>query len=1061
MLNLRKMAYRIFKSGQSSLRALNMYKKLAFGSNLSVRKLRFSTNTKNILLQKHNIKSDVHSNNIIDKYDKNWYCNGWRVKNVTTCPELNLSSVIHLNHDHCNAQWLHLENLSDETNAFSVHFKTVPMDSSGVAHILEHVTLCGSKSFPVRDPFFKMLNRSLSTFMNAMTGPDYTLYPFATQNKQDFYNLLSVYLDAVFNPLLSKEDFLQEGWRLDVTDDCQSSDLMIKGVVFNEMKGVFADSQQLFGRTLLSKLLPSHTYGICSGGLPEEIPNLTWEQLKEFHKIHYSPDNAKFYTYGNLSLEDHLKAVSRYLPSTKSEKTEAPLLVPEVPAEKRWSDPKRFDITCAEDPSSPPPNDSTLAVSYAACDIHDVYECFVLQVVGELLVDGPSAPFYKSLIETGMGTGFVPTSGFGAQTRDSIFTIGIQGMDINKKDEIEMCIKDTFNQVCIEGFEKDRVEAILHRTELALKDSVGNFGLNLIMGLTPGWNHISDPFSLLKIEDTLQRFRSELKSDPSYLQEVVRKYFVDNPHHIVLTMTPKETYTEDNEKLLDSIETKLVSSLNAEQKDEVIETGKKLLSNQSEKEDEDSVACLPSLSIADIKEKAPDYPTEIFQFTPSIKGQICVQPTNGVSFFRILIDAAPIQNHPYYHWFVGLLTSMGAGKKLDFRKLETSINLYTGGLSSNHHLSEHYADLKVLKQGLLLSSRCLERNSEKMFELWSEIFNHAFTNIDDEEMKARLGNLINMSATDSMNGLAYSGHHYAMSNAASQLYSDLPATKIRELEGGIASLRAVNKLALSIGSGNVQVLDEILADLSSMARTVLNAQNVESVSLSSTEAHMKDHFSNQAQAFLNSIPQNASDFKTKESIFEVTPTKTFVATPFPVHFCGAAIPTVPYEHSDSAPLRVLAKLISAKYLHPEIREKGGAYGGGATSNPSSGLFSFYSYRDPNCQKTLDSFHGSLDWIMSNNFSDRDIQEAKLGIFQAVDKPVMPGDRGLRGWISGITNEMFQQHRDRIRSVTRDDLIRVTAQYLNSEDRNIGISVIGPESTAKTLDNSWNVQMLLG
>jgi len=271
----------------------------------------------------------------------------------------------------------------------------------------------------------------------------------------------------------------------------------------------------------------------------------------------------------------------------------------------------------------------------------------------------------------------------------------------------------------------------------------------------------------------------------------------------------------------------------------------------------------------------------------------------------------------------------------------------------------------------------------------------------------------------------------------------------------------VNKLALSIGSGNDQVLDEILADLSSMARTVLNAQNVESVSLSSTEAHMKDLFSNQAQAFLNSLPHNASDFKTKESIFEVTATKTFVATPFPVHFCGAAIPTVPYEHPDSAPLRVLAKLISAKYLHPEIREKGGAYGGGATSNPSSGLFSFYSYRDPNCQKTLDSFHGSLDWIMSNNFSERDIQEAKLGIFQAVDKPIMPGDRGLRGWISGITNEMFQQHRDRIRSVTRDDLLRVTAQYLNSEDRNIGISVIGPESTAKTLDNSWNVQMLLG
>ena len=215
-----------------------------------------------LLHQKENTQTGLDTaNQIKNKYDQNWASHGWRVANVTQCPELNLSSVVHLQHAFCGAQWLHMENSSDETNAFSVHFKTVPMDSTGVAHILEHVTLCGSQKFPVRDPFFKMLNRSLSTFMNAMTGPDYTLYPFATQNKQDYYNLMSVYLDAVFKPLLQKEDFLQEGWRLDLKDDSAAADkdLTIKGVVFNEMKGVFADSQQLFGRILLNKLLPSHT----------------------------------------------------------------------------------------------------------------------------------------------------------------------------------------------------------------------------------------------------------------------------------------------------------------------------------------------------------------------------------------------------------------------------------------------------------------------------------------------------------------------------------------------------------------------------------------------------------------------------------------------------------------------------------------------------------------------------------------------------------------------------------------------------------------------------------
>lgn len=748
----------------------------------------------------------------------------------------------------------------------------------------------------------------------------------------------------------------------------------------------------------------------------------------------------------------------------KANNSESLFVVPEVPTESRWTDSKRFDITCAADPSSPPPNDTTLAISYAACDVHEVYECFVLQVIGELLIDGPSAPFYKSLIETGLGTGFVPTSGFGAQTRDSIFTIGIQGMDLKRKVEVERCIKETFQQVCVDGFEKERVDAILHRTELSLKDSVPNFGLNLIMGLTPGWNHVSDPFSLLRVEETLQRFRSELKNDSVYLQKMVQKYFVDNSHHMVLTMSPKDTYVEENQQILNTVENKLVTDLSADEKCSVIDAGKKLLKKQSDMENENDIACLPSLSISDIIGKSPVYEIEKCQFSDSIPGQISIQPTNGVSFFRAFLSTEAIQDEAYYHWFIGLLTSMGAGKKYDFRQLETTINLFTGGLSTSHHLSEHHADLKTLNQGLLLSSRCLERNSEKMLELWADIFNHAFTDCDDKEIKARLSNLISMSATDSMNGLAYSGHHYAMSNAAAQLSDVLPATKLREAEGGLESLRFVNKLALSISSGNTQVIDDILSDLSRMAKIVLNRNSIKSIALNATEAHLNQQFTKQTREFLQSLPDHgySENISQNKKPTEIVPSKkkTFISTPFPVHFCGAAFPTVPYEHVDSAPLRVLAKLISAKYLHPEIREKGGAYGGGASSNPSSGVFSFYSYRDPNCQRTLEAFEGSIDWIASSTFSERDIQEAKLGIFQAVDKPIMPGQRGLRGWNNGITDEMFQEHRMRVKAVEREDLLRVTDKYLKN-DQDVGISVIGPEATATTLDNSWNIQMLLG
>ena len=249
----------------------------------------------------------------------------------------------------------------------------------------------------------KMLNRSLAT-MNAMTGPDYTFYPFATPNSKDFYNMMQVYLDACFSPLLREMDFKQEGWRLDM--DKEKGDLAIKGVVFNEMKGAFADAQQVFGQKLLNAILPSDTYGICSGGLPEIIPQLTWDDLRQFHAVHYSPNNARFYSYGNLPLEQHLEAVQDYLPPQRQNvnmKDVAP-----VPSEPRWTQPRREHISCPEDPSG---SSNTIAVSYLLNPIEDHYENFVLRVIGDLMVDGPSAPFYKKLIESGLGSAFSPVTG--------------------------------------------------------------------------------------------------------------------------------------------------------------------------------------------------------------------------------------------------------------------------------------------------------------------------------------------------------------------------------------------------------------------------------------------------------------------------------------------------------------------------------------------------------------------------------------------------------------------------------------------------------------------------
>lgn len=950
-----------------------------------------------------------------------------------------------------------MENVSDETNAFSVHFKTVPGDSTGVAHILEHVTLCGSQRFPVRDPFMKMLNRSLAS-MNAMTGPDFTLYPFSTPNPKDYYNLLQVYLDAVFRPLLREVDFFQEGWRLDV--DSQNN-LGIKGVVFNEMKGVFADAQQVFAQEMLNSLLPSHTYGNCSGGLPEKIPSLTWSDLRQFHSVHYSPDNARFYTYGNLPLEGHLKAVSGYLPAESS----ATNTVPCVPKEPRWTSPRRKHIDCPKDDAMP---NTTLAVSYLLCDIDDTYETFVLRVIGELLTEGPSAPFYKSLIETGLGTGFAPTTGYDAHTKDTLFSVGLQGIDMDRTDVIEKEITRTFERVFKEGFEPDRVQAILNKTELALKQQVDDFGWKLILSLTPGWNHVANPIELLQINKDIDRFKTEIQN-PEYLKAKVKQYFVENQHQLVLTMSPKENYLEEKQQTLDELEKQLVDNLSEEAKARVTEQGKILAEQQSTKESEETIACLPSLSISDMPDTLPKYSLDVVDSFPKhCKGQLSIQPTNGVAYFRARLSTAHLnpEEQELLPLLFMILTSMGAGEK-SYREMDTQMELYTGGMTSACHLAESPDDKSLFEQrGLLISSSCLERNSDKMFDLWANLFHGVLMDSDKSldtqlsGLRARLMHLISMSAVDAMNGLAHSGHHYAMSHAASKL-QNVPAAIVREKQGGITMVRLLNKLA----AGGDEEAENLLTSLASLARAMLNQTNVEAVSLNTTQDHVVG-IVGQCGQFLQTLPIGSDskitdEYKGLEDVEH--PQNTYIATPFPIHYCSAAMPTAHYTHEDSAPLRVLSRLLSSKFLHGEIREKGGAYGGGASSNPTSGIFSFYSYRDPNCEATLDTFEKSNEWVQGNDqsFRDRDIDEAKLGVFKAVDRPVLPGARGQRLFLSGITDEMFEQHRQRLRQVTREDLLRVSDKYLSSSSKAKSVTVIGPESSAKNLDNkSWTVQQLM-
>uniref|UniRef100_A0A4W3H4S8 Pitrilysin metalloproteinase 1 n=1 Tax=Callorhinchus milii TaxID=7868 RepID=A0A4W3H4S8_CALMI len=634
---------------------------------------------------------------------------GFTINQVTAVPDLFLTAI-KLSHDSTGAKYLHVAR-DDPNNLFSVQLRTTPLDSTGVPHILEHVVLCGSEKYPCRDPFFKMLNRSLSTFMNAFTASDYTMYPFSTQNSKDFQNLLSVYLDAVFFPCLRELDFCQEGWRLEHENPHDpSSPLVFKGVVFNEMKGAFTDNEKLYAQHVQNKILPDHTYSVVSGGDPMHIPELTWEELKHFHATHYHPSNARFFTYGDLPLEQHLKQIQEEA-LCKFNRIETDTA---VPIQQRWSKPRECHVTCGPDSMAPDPTKQTMfSVSF---------------LLGE------------------------------------------------------------------NGFEEERIEALLHKIEIQQKHQSTNFGLALASFISTTWNHDGDPVEVLQINEKVTWFRKCLKENPHFLQEKVKQYFKENQHQLALSMSPDEAYFANQAKIEKEKLQQKTSSLSEEEKLNIVKKGLELMTAQRTLED---VSCLPALKVSDIQPMFTFTPVEMEYVAGEVPVQYCAQPTNGVVYFRAFtnLNTLPEDLKLYVPLFCNVITRMGCGV-LDYRQQAQRIELKTGGMSASPQVLQDNTNLDMYEQGVMFTSLCLDRNLSDMMQLWADIFNNP--RFDDEEY---LRVLVTMAAQELSNGIPDSGHLYASVQASKTL---TPAGNLAEMFDGISQTQLTKKMSLAPDPQNLQ-----------------------------------------------------------------------------------------------------------------------------------------------------------------------------------------------------------------------------------------------------------------
>ena len=967
---------------------------------------------------------------------------GFTVTGATDLPEINLSFV-ELRHDQSGARMVHLA-ANDPNCLFAVGFRTPPEDSTGVAHILEHTVLCGSRRFPVRDPFFTMLKRSLNTFMNAMTASDWTLYPFASQNRKDFFNLLSIYLDAAFFPLLSERDFRQEGHRLEFADpDAPNSPLEYKGVVYNEMKGAMSDPSSLLGRRLAAALYPTTTYRHNSGGEPAKIPDLSWEQLRKFHADHYHPGNAYFFTYGDLDLEAVLAVIDQEALSDFERRS----ATGEVPPEIHLPSPRRVEEAFPVDPGTPLEKRALVQVAWLTCDINDKLDRLGFSLLASLLLGNSAAPLYRALLDSGLGSNLAPGGGYQDDNRTTYFAAGLQGIDPEKSGEVEALILATLEESVRTGFSAERIDGILHRLEFSIREVTGDqypYPLVLLMRLIGPWIHGGNPVEALRFDELLGQLRRKIAEGP-YFQDLIRRYLLENPHRVTLTLRPDDGLQVRQDQEIAARLEELRCRLDPHRIEEIRCQARELRAAQEAEED---LSCLPTLELSDIlpTEPAVGYSQTLVDERPVYWFD---QPTNGIGYITLHFHIGGLSEEhlTLVPVFCTLLGQIGAAG-YSYTEMAERMEAATGGIHARVTILDAPESLASSRDLLALKGKALIRNQEKLFEILGDLCRAP----DFTDCK-RLHTVLNQVRTSLENSIPGSGHSYAARSAAGGL---TPAARLREAWSGLEQLQLIKSLAAKTPeelAGFAQSMAEMAAQLLCRRRL--------SCAVTGEQGHFAE-ISPALEGFLARLSVGETPAAQAPQDFSPQVRNIGWSTSVPVNYVSRVFRAVPYTHPDSAALMVLAKLLRAGYLHREIREKGGAYGGLANYGAEGGIFSFLSYRDPHLTRTLQVYDDAVDWAIAGRFDDEQIKEGILSIFADLDRPLSPGGRGSHEFANieqGLTLEMRNLLRRRILAVDRETLCRTAARYLSREERLSAVGVIAGETALRQANQELGAEFL--
>ncbi len=922
---------------------------------------------------------------------------GFKLKDKHFVKEVN-ADCYYFEHEKSGARLLKIA-ADDPNKTFSISFKTVPESDAGTPHILEHAVLNGSKNFPVKSPFDVLAKGSLNTFLNAMTGKNITVYPVASMNDKDFYNLMHVYLDAVFNPLIYSDSRIlkQEGWHYELTH--KDSAAVYKGVVYNEMKGAFSSPTRELDYQIYKELFPDNGYKFTSGGYPMLIPTLTYEDFLNFHKKYYHPSNSYIYLYGNADLEKELKFIdSEYL--SKYQRSDAKGF---FPLQNPYDKMKKVNAYYSIAEESKTEDQTYLALNYVFGLNTDKKLLFALQILDEVLVSSESAPLRLELQEAGIGK---EVNAYVDDLKQNVFQIIVQNANPQDTDKFYSLVTEKLKEIVKNGLDKEAIEGTLNRIEFNLREGDdAQKGLTYNFQCLNSWFFADDPFLSLEYEKPLSELKAAIKE--GYLESIIQKYFIDNQHVLLLTMQPKAGLEKENDaKIVKELES-YKSSLSNEDKETLVKETSELIDYQKREDSEEALATIPLLDLKDINPEVEWYDVSEKKVLdiPVIHHETF---TNSVVYARLNFDlkVLPVDIIPYAALLSEVMGSMNT-ENYSYGDLDNTLNKHTGGF--NTALTSYLKDRndKNLMPKFVVSSKAMNNKVNKMFELIEEIVNK--TNFTDKDrLKAVLTR--HQSRLDSRtkrNGLGYAR------TRMQSYYSN--QGMFNELRNGIEYYWFITDLVDNFD----EKADDIISNLSKIASQLFTKENL-IIGSTCSKSDVPDLLK-YAEGFVKTLPSKKPEYE--KWVFNPEKKNEGLLSASKVQYVlkGYDIKKLGYEWNGK--IRVLNQILSREFIVKQVRVIGGAYGGWTVFSPTGHVY-FGSYRDPNLGKTLENYDASPGFLDGFTADEKTMTRFIIGTISRLDRPLTPSQQGnlaFRRYLENTTKSYIQEERDAVLATTPEDI----------------------------------------